>query len=238
MGAIDRRGFLKLTGSAAALAATGCATIGHKARVVVVGGGFGGATAAKYIRMWDPSLEVVLVERANIFSSCPVSNLVLGGFARMEDVRHGYGGLQKYGVRMVNDEVTAVDAAKKVVRLERGADLAYDRLIVSPGIDFTFGDVQGYEEAMKANRVLHAWQAGAQTIELRRQLERMQDGGVYVLSIPVAPYRCPPGPYERASIVAAYFKAAKPRSKVMHSNNGSGGLDFSSIIKLYKKDAI
>jgi len=108
-----------------------------------------------------------------------------------------------------------VDAAKKMVKLERGGDLAYDRLIVSPGIDFTFGDIQGYDEAMKTNRVLHAWKAGAQTIELRKQLERMQDGGVYVLSIPTAPYRCPPGPYERASMVAAYFKAAKPRSKVL-----------------------
>ena len=215
MKSIDRREFLKLTGAAAALSTAGCATIGHKVRVVVVGGGFGGATAAKYIRMWDPAIEVVLVERANMFTSCPISNLVLAGFASMEDVRHGYDALRKYGVQIVNDEVTAVDAAKKLLKLERGGELAYDRLIVSPGIDFTFGDVQGYEAAMKTNRVLHAWRAGAQTIELRTQLERMQDGGVYVLSIPVAPYRCPPGPYERASVVAAYFKASKPRAKVL-----------------------
>ena len=212
---IDRREFLRLTGAAAALSAAGCATIGHKARVVVVGGGFGGATAAKYIRLWDPAIEVVLVERANIFTSCPISNLVLAGFTRMEEVRHGYDGLRKYGVKIVNDEATAVDAARKLVKLERGGDLSYDRLVVSAGIDFTFGDIPGYEAAMKSNRVLHAWRAGAQTIELRAQLERMRDGGVYVLSIPVAPYRCPPGPYERASVVAAYFKASKPRSKVL-----------------------
>jgi len=215
MSALKRRDFLKLAGAATALSAAGCATFGAKARVVVVGAGFGGATAAKYIRLWDPAIEVVLVERANIFTSCPISNLVLAGYTDMEQVRHGYDGLRKYGVQLVGDEVVAVDAAKKVVKLERGGDLTYDRLIVSPGIDFTFGDIQGYDEAMKTNRVLHAWKAGAQTIELRKQLERMQDGGVYVLSIPTAPYRCPPGPYERASMVAAYFKAAKPRSKVL-----------------------
>lgn len=210
-----RRDFLKLTGAAAALSAAGCASFGTKARVVVVGAGFGGATAAKYIRLWDPAIEVVLVERANIFTSCPISNLVLGGYADMEQVRHDYDGLRRHGVQVVGDEVLAVDAAKKTVKLERGGELSYDRLIVSPGIDFTYGDIQGYEEAMKTSRVLHAWKAGAQTIALRKQLEAMKDGGVYVLSIPTAPYRCPPGPYERASIVAAYFKAAKPRSKVL-----------------------
>ncbi len=211
----DRRDFLKLSGAAAALAATGCATTAPKARVAVIGGGFGGATAAKYIRMWDPAIEVVMVERANIFTSCPMSNLVLGGFRSMEAVRHSYDGLRKYGVQVVFDEANAVDAAKRVVKLERGGDLTYDRLIVAPGIDFNFGEIAGYEAAMKAGRVLHAWKAGAQTIALRRQLEAMRDGGVYVLSVPLAPYRCPPGPYERASVVAAYFKTAKPRSKVL-----------------------
>jgi sulfide dehydrogenase [flavocytochrome c] flavoprotein chain len=115
----------------------------------------------------------------------------------------------------VNDDATAIDAAKKVVKLERGGDLSYDRLVVSPGIDFTFNEVQGYEAAMKAGRVLHAWKAGSQTVDLRRQLEQLRDGGVYVLSIPLAPYRCGPGPYERASVIAAYFKQAKPRAKVL-----------------------
>ena len=215
MKAFDRRDFLKLGGAAAALSAAGCATTGAKARVVVIGGGFGGATAAKYIRLWDPAIEVVVVEREAAFTSCPISNLVLGGFTGMDTVQHGYGGLHKYGVQVVRDEAVAVDPAKKTVRLRRGGDLAYDRLVVSPGIDFNFGEVQGYEAAMQSGRVLHAWKAGAQTLALRRQLEAMRDGGVYLLSIPTAPYRCPPGPYERASVVAAYFKAAKPRSKVL-----------------------
>ena len=212
---IDRRDFLKLAGAAAALGAAGCATMTTKARVVVIGGGFGGATAAKYIRMWDPAIEVVMVERANIFTSCPISNLVLGGSKTMEQIRHGYDGLRKYGVQLVFDEATAVDAAKRVVKLERGGDLTYDRLIVAPGIDFMFNEIAGYETAMGSGRVVHAWKAGAQTIALRKQLEAMKDGGVFLLSVPLAPYRCPPGPYERACLVASYFKKAKPRSKVL-----------------------
>jgi NADPH-dependent 2,4-dienoyl-CoA reductase/sulfur reductase-like enzyme len=218
MKSIQRRDFLKLASSAAALSLASCAgTVGggSRGKVVVVGGGYGGATAAKYIRMWDPSIEVTLVERANIFTSCPISNLVLGGFKSMEDIRHSYDGLARHNVRLVNDEVTAIDTAKKVVKLERGADLPYDRLVVSPGIDFMFDQIQGYEAALQSGRVLHAWRAGSQTIALRKQLAAMKDGGVYALAVPLAPYRCPPGPYERASMVAAYFKQAKPRSKVL-----------------------
>jgi sulfite dehydrogenase len=183
--------------------------------VVVVGGGFGGATAAKYIRMWDPSVDVVLVERESAFTSCPISNLVLAGYASMQDISRSYYGLRGHGVQVVRDEVVAVDAAKKTVRLAGGSDIAYERLIISPGIDFNYGEVEGYSAAMQAGAVLHAWKAGPQTVALRGQLEQMSDGGVYILSIPVAPYRCPPGPYERASMVAAYFKQAKPRSKVL-----------------------
>jgi len=212
---MKRRDFLKLAGAASAASLAGCAGTSYKARVVVVGGGFGGATAAKYLRLWDPAIEVVLVERANLFTSCPMSNLVLAGFSTMDDIRQGYDGLRRHGVQVVNDEVTAIDAAKKQVHLERGGHLSYDRLVVSPGIDFTFNDIQDYEPAMKAGKVLHAWKAGSQTTDLRRQLEQMRDGGVYILSIPLAPYRCPPGPYERASVIADYFKRAKPRSKVL-----------------------
>jgi sulfide dehydrogenase [flavocytochrome c] flavoprotein subunit len=215
MSGFERRDFMKFSAASALLAAAGCAGSSYKARVVVVGGGFGGATAAKYLRLWDPAIEVVLVERANLFTSCPMSNLVLAGFTAMDDIRQGYDGLKRLGVQVVNDEVTAVDAAKKRVRLERGGDLAYDRLIVSPGIDFTFGEIQGYEAAMQAGKVLHAWKAGPQTVELRRQLEQLRDGGVFLLSIPPTPYRCPPGPYERASVIADYFKRSKPRSKVL-----------------------
>ena len=211
---MKRRDFLKLAG---AVSVSGCATPAtpSKARVVVVGGGFGGATAAKYIRLWDPAIDVVLVEREAAFVSCPVSNLVVSGHTKMADISRGYDGLRKYGVQLVRDAVTAIDPGKKTVRLARGGDLAYERLIVSPGVDFNFGEVQGYEAAMQAGSVLHAWKAGPQTVALRQQLEQMRDGGVYILSIPMAPYRCPPGPYERASVIAAYFKEAKPRSKVL-----------------------
>jgi sulfide dehydrogenase [flavocytochrome c] flavoprotein chain len=208
-----RREFLKL---AAAFPLAGCAASAPaKARVVVVGGGYGGTTAAKYIRMWDPSVDVVLVEREREFISCPLSNLVLGGSRSLDELRRGYDGLRKYGVQVVHDEAISVDAAKKIVRLARGGDLAYERLIVSPAVDFLFNEVEGYERAMQAGSVLHAWKAGPQTLELRKRLVAMPDGGVYVLSVPTAPYRCPPGPYERACQVAHYFKQAKPRSKVL-----------------------
>jgi sulfide dehydrogenase [flavocytochrome c] flavoprotein subunit len=210
---VKRRDFIKLAG---ALSVAGCATATpSKARVVVIGGGFGGATAAKYIRLWDPAIDVVLVERESAFTSCPMSNLVLAGYTSMPEISRGYDALRRHGVQIVQDEVTAVDAGKKTARLARGGDLAYERLIVSPGIDFNFGEVQGYDAAMADGAVLHAWKAGPQTVALRRQLEQMRDGGVYILSIPLAPYRCPPGPYERASVIAGYFKQAKARSKVL-----------------------
>jgi len=213
---MKRREFLRVAAAGSLAGLAGCAANApSKARVVVVGGGFGGATAAKYIRMWDPSIDVVLVERDPSFVSCPISNLVLAGFNGMEDITRSIDALERYGVRVVHDEVTAIDATKKSVRLARGGEIAYERLVVSPGIDFTFGEVQGFEQAMQSGRVLHAWKAGPQTVALRQQLTQMRDGGVYILSIPLAPYRCPPGPYERASVVAAYFKQAKPRSKVL-----------------------
>ncbi len=182
---------------------------------MVIGGGFGGATAARYLRLWDPSIEVTLVERSGEFTSCPMSNLVLAGFARMDEIRRSYDGLRRHGVQVVNDEVASIDVDKKRVRLARGGDLRYDRLVVSPGVEFLFGEIDGYQAAMSAGRVLHAWTAGSQTVELRRQLERMRDGGVFAISIPMTPFRCPPGPYERASVVADYFRRAKPRAKVL-----------------------
>ncbi|MFY9314347.1 MAG: FCSD flavin-binding domain-containing protein [Burkholderiales bacterium] len=217
---MKRRDFLKLAGAATAAGSlpglSGCAsTTPSKARVVVIGGGFGGATAAKYVRLWDPSIDVVLIEREREFVSCPISNLVLAGYSGMQDITTGYGGLERHGVQVVRDEAVAIDAAKKSVRLARGGDIAYERLIVSPGIDFNFDEIQGYEAAMQSGRVLHAWKAGPQTLALRQQLEQMRTGGVVVLSIPLAPYRCPPGPYERASMIAAYLKQAKPRSKLL-----------------------
>ena len=198
----------------------GCATSGGvpaKAQVVVVGAGFGGATAAKYIRLLsDHSIEVLLIEPNREFISCPVSNLVLGGQRQMADITSPYAGLTtKHGVRLVHDRVSSVDPAKRTVTLAGGASVAYDKLVLSPGIDMVWDSVPGLQSANAAGQVLHAWKAGADTVALRQQLQAMPDGGVYAITIPEAPFRCPPGPYERASVIAAYFKRAKPRSKVL-----------------------
>jgi len=212
-----RRDFLKFAGAASALSLVGCAgTEPTKARVVVIGGGFGGATAAKYIRMWDPSIEVVMVERLSEFTSCPTSNLVIGGSRKISELQRSYSALEgKWGVRVIEDEALSVDTAKRVVKLQRGGDLSYDRLVVSPGIDFMFNEIEGYQSALADGQVVHAWKAGAQTVALRAQLEQMRNGGVFVLGIPPMPFRCPPGPYERVCQVASYLKQAKPRSKIL-----------------------
>jgi len=219
-GMFDCRHFLKLAGSAGALAMVGCATTSTPpqkiGRVIVIGGGYGGATAAKYLRMWsEGAIEVFLVEMNREFVSCPLSNLVLGGSRTISDITVGYAGLREYGVQVINDEVTKVNVDKKTIELKKIQDLGYDRLIVSPGVDFMFDQVAALKDAKVRERVLHAWKAGPDTVALRKQLEEMRDGGVYVLSIPRAPYRCPPGPYERACQVAHYFKTAKPKSKVI-----------------------
>ncbi|HOB92423.1 MAG TPA: NAD(P)/FAD-dependent oxidoreductase [Aquabacterium sp.] len=212
-----RRRFL---GAAAAggLALAGCAatpagpSIG---RVVVVGGGFGGATAARYLRLWGGNVDVTLVERNAGFVSCPISNLVLGGFRAIGDISRSYDSLRAAGVKLVQGEVVAIDAAQRQVRLADGTRLPYDRLIVSPGVDFMLDQVGGLAAALDSGRVQHAWKAGPATLALRRQLVDMPDGGVVAITIPKVPYRCPPGPYERACTIAAYLKQAKPRSKLL-----------------------
>jgi sulfide dehydrogenase [flavocytochrome c] flavoprotein subunit len=208
---MKRRQFLQAAG---ALSLAGCATrsAGGRPRVLVIGAGYGGATVAKYVRLWDPGIDVMLVDRGTEFVSCPTSNLVLGGSRTMADITRGYDGLRKYGVQILNGEAVAVDSAKRTVTFGRGSVLTYDRLVLSPGVDFLFDEIQGYAGQ---ERILHAWKAGPQTVALRRQLEAMPDGGVYVLSIPTAPYRCPPGPYERTCQVAHYLKREKPRSKIV-----------------------
>lgn len=208
---MKRRAFLQAAG---ALSVAGCATpaASNRPRVLVIGAGFGGATTAKYVRMWDPGISVMLVDRGTEFVSCPISNLVLGGNRTMADITRDYEGLRKYGVQILNGEAVAIDNVKKTVTFGRGSVLTYDRLVLSPGVDFLANEIEGYAGQ---ERILHAWRAGPQTVQLRQQLEAMPDGGVYVLSIPPAPYRCPPGPYERACQVAHYFKQAKPRSKVL-----------------------
>lgn len=207
-----RRDFLRL-GAATSLAACAAPARAARARVVVIGGGYGGATAARHVALADASVEVTLVEPEEAFVSCPLSNLVLGGSRTMQDLTRSYGGLQRHGVRLVRDRAVAVDAGKRTVRLARGAALRYERLVVSPGIAFMLEEIEGYAHRQEA--VLHAWKAGPQTAALRRRLQEMPDGGVYVLSAPMLPYRCPPAPYERACQVASYFKRAKPRAKVI-----------------------
>jgi sulfite dehydrogenase len=208
-------------------------------RVVVIGGGYGGATASRYLKLWAPDIDVTMVERNDTFVSCPISNLVLGGNTQMSTITMGYDGLRSRGVNIVRDEVVAVDAGARQVRLASGKTLAYDRLIVSPGIDFMYDSIPGLKSADAQNRVLHAWKAGPQTVALRKQLEAMRDGGVFVFQFPMSPYRCPPGPYERVCQVADYFKRAKPKSKiiVLDSNPdivSKKGLFLASWNGLYK----
>ena len=214
---LSRREFMKWMAVSTGAAATGCAGTGggQAGRVVVIGGGYGGATAARYIKLWAPDIDVTLIERNDVFVSCPVSNMVLGGNTQIGDLTRGYSGLRARGVRVVRGEAVAVDAAARQVRLAGGSAVGYDRVIVSPGIDFMYDQIPGLKSPEAQNRVLHAWKAGPQTVALRKQLEAMRDGGVFVFHIPMAPYRCPPGPYERVCQVADYFRRAKPRSKII-----------------------
>ena len=214
---------------------SGCATIGGNGpKVVVIGAGYAGATAAKYIRMWsEGGIQVTLVEPNDSFISCPISNLVIGGSKTLADITTPYDNLVKrHGVQMVKDRVASIDATKRVVKLAGGSELPYDRLIVSPGVDFMWESLPGMNKPGAQDKVLHAWKAGAQTVALRKQLEAMPDGGVFAMSIPLAPYRCPPGPYERACQVAEYFSKAKPKSKVLILDAND---DVTSKGPLFKK---
>ena len=215
----------------------GCATSGatpSSAKVVVVGGGYGGATAAKYIRLLsENSLDVVLIEPSKRFVSCPLSNLVVGGVRQMADITSSYDGLRsKHGVTVVHDMVSSIDATKKTVKLAGGAEIRYDKLVLSPGIELMFDGVQGLKQANTDGQILQAWKAGPETLAMFKQLEAMRDGGVFAITIPEAPYRCPPGPYERASMVAAYLKKNKPKSKVLILDANQ---DVTSKGPLFKK---
>ncbi|HUL92357.1 MAG TPA: NAD(P)/FAD-dependent oxidoreductase [Burkholderiales bacterium] len=217
---MDRRRFLQGAAAAGISGSLGCASMGaapSKGRVVVIGGGYGGATAAKYVRLFSGgAIDVTLVEPGAAFVSCPISNLVIGGTKTLADLTTSYDALSsRHGVRRVRDSATGIDAAGKTVKLASGEALAYDKLIVSPGIDLMYDRIEGLQAANAGGQILQAWKAGPETVALRAQLEAMPDGGVYAITIPEAPYRCPPGPYERACQVASYFKRAKPRSKVL-----------------------
>ena len=236
---LHRREVLKAVAAMAALGGlglAGCATtaLPAKTRVLVVGGGYGGATAAKYIRLFSENkIEVVLVEPETAFVSCPISNLVLGGSKQLADITTPFDGLTRnHGIRVVRDRVASIDPAKKTAVLASGPSIGYDKLVLSPGVELIWDGVAGLQAANTEGRILQAWKAGPETLALRRQLEAMADGGVYVLTIPEAPSRCPPGPYERACQVASYFKAAKPRSKVLILDANP---DVTSKPALFKK---
>jgi len=217
---MKRRQFLQRTGAllGASLAFPAVVRADLKsARVLVVGAGYGGATAAKYLRLWsEGNANVTLIEPELSFVSCPLSNLVLGGSSTLPELTVSYDALQKqHGVSLVRDWVTAIEPLKKVVQLHSGTTLNYDKLVLSPGIGLMMNSIEGLVQANQLGATLQAWKAGPETLALQKQLQDMPDGGVFALSIPEAPFRCPPGPYERACQVAAYFKKHKPKSKVL-----------------------
>lgn len=218
MNTLGRRRFLQWLGATSALSAIGVPALSFSkagARVIIVGGGFGGATCAKYLKRFDPSLAVTLIAPEKSFVTCPFSNTVIGGLKEMDFITHKYEKLRAvHGVEVIHDTVNHVDPAGKRVTLAGGKTLTYDRLVLSPGIDFQWNAIEGYDQA--ASEIMpHAWQAGPQTLLLRKQLEAMPNGGVVVIAPPANPFRCPPGPYERASLIAHYLKKNKPRSKVL-----------------------
>lgn len=217
MSKLNRRDFLKTTGmivAAGSFVTSPFAIGGSVKKVVVVGGGMGGATAAKYLRIMDPSIEVTLIEANKDYFTCFASNEVISGSREMSSIKFGYEGLKKHGVNMVFDVVTNIDANKQVITTAKGSRFAYDRCIVSPGIDFKYEYIEGYD-AEVAQKIPHAWKAGYQTVLLRKQLVAMKDGGLVVIAPPTNPFRCPPGPYERISQIAHYLKTTKPKSKII-----------------------
>ena len=184
------------------------------ARVVVIGGGFGGASCARALKQLNPSLQVTLVEQNSTFTACPFSNDVIAGDRSIKQQQFGYEKIVSGGVTVVAQAATKIDASARTVTVADGSTLPYDRLVLAPGVDLRFDALPGYDEAA-SEKMPHAWKAGEQTLLLRRQLEAMEDGGVVAIAVPANPYRCPPGPYERASLIAHYLKTKKPRSKLI-----------------------
>jgi sulfide dehydrogenase [flavocytochrome c] flavoprotein subunit len=221
MAGISRRNFVKLLGTGGAMSAlglAGCETVPKSKvspKVVVLGGGFGGATCAKFLRIYDPSINVTLIEQNSSFVTCPGSNWVLGGLRKMEDLNQNYNTLRtKHGINIVHERVTSIDPVKRNVTTSSGKTIEYDKLVMSPGIGFRWNAIEGYDEA--ATEIIpHAWKAGAQTILLQKQLKAMPDGGTVIICPPGMPFRCPPGPPERVSMIAHYLKQEKPRSKIL-----------------------
>ena len=214
---INRRNFAKIIGSAGLASTLGMPSLvfGASKKVVVVGGGFGGATAAKYLRKLDSSIDVTLVEPNPTYYTCPFSNTVLGGIKDMSEIAHGYGAMKnKHGVRVIHAKAKNVNSNYKTVTLDNGRKLDFDRAIVSPGVDLRFDSMEGYSQTA-TDKMPHSWKAGPQTALLRRQLENMRNGGTVLICPPGNPFRCPPGPYERTSLIAHYLKTHKPKSKII-----------------------
>ena len=219
MSGINRREFIRTAGAVSLAGVCGAWPLSalagkDKARVVVVGGGYGGAVAAKYIKLMDPDIQVRLIEQDKKFVSCPLSNEVLSGDRDLDSLTFNYKGLHKRGVTVVHDQVVAVDPARRSVKGTSGSVYKYDKLVLSPGVDFRWDAIEGYD-ARVAERIPHAWKAGPQTLTLRKQLQAMKDGGVVYIVAPPNPFRCPPGPYERAAQIAHYLKHHKPKSKII-----------------------
>ena len=217
---MDRRQFIS-QGTAALGLLSGLSNPAHahlqKAQILVIGGGYGGATAAKYLRLFsNNTAQVTLIEPNASFISCPLSNLVIGGSRTLADLTSPYDTLSKrHGIKIIQDSVISIDPDKRIVKLSSGKVLAYDKAVVSPGVSLLMDSIEGLASANKAGVTLQAWKAGPETVALHKQLAAMRDGGTYAISIPEAPYRCPPGPYERACQVASFFKQYKPKSKVI-----------------------
>ena len=240
MSQINRRQFIKalaVASSATALSFPAIARAKGKARVVVIGGGYGGATAAKYVKLLDGGIDVTLIEPNAVYTSCPLSNEVISGHRDIKTLQIGYDGLKKRGINVLQDMVIGVDRAKKVVTTKGGKKLQYDALVMSPGVEFHYTGIEGYSEAL-VDQFPHAWKAGDQTLLLKKQLEAMPDGGKFVIVVPKGPFRCPPGPYERASLVANYFKHhGKNKSKVIimdaNDSHSKKGLFNQAWAKMY-----
>ncbi|MBI2364142.1 MAG: FAD-dependent oxidoreductase [Deltaproteobacteria bacterium] len=233
---LTRRNFLKASGLGAALwGVGGMRSFAAEARrkVIVIGGGWGGATAAKYIRLTDPSIEVTLLEPNKEFISCPFSNLVLAGVESLKNLTLNYNGLRKHGVKIRHEAAAAIEPDKRRVRVGKDS-LEYDRLIVSPGVDLQWEQIEGLAAAK--DTVLHAWKAGPQTVQLAKQIQSMADGGVIVMTVPPVAYRCPPGPYERASMIAWYLKTKKPKSKLIVFDANKDIVSKTGLFKAVFKD--
>ena len=218
---MNRRYFLGQSiatlGAMAMYPAIGRASNLNKAEIIVVGGGYGGATAAKYLRLFSNyTAKVTLIEPNAEFISCPMSNLVVGGSRQISELTSAYSNLSKrHGVKLIKDSVASIDGEKKTLKLASGATMKFDKLVLSPGISMMMDSIEGLSAANQSGATIQAWKAGPDTVALHKQLAAMQDGGVFAITIPEAPYRCPPGPYERACQVASYFKQHKPKSKVL-----------------------